>query len=78
MAKLTANQNKFYEDMILESIDSSGYDIKTKTPQEKLKFLKETFKSEYGFAISRMGEQRAFQELLRVPDFSANLIISQL
>lgn len=58
-------QNKFYEDYVIESIDSEGYDANPKTKKEKLQFLKDTFKSEYGHAIARQGEQKAFQEWMQ-------------
>jgi hypothetical protein len=65
MARLTATQEKFYEKVIINSIDSDGYDENPKGTKAKLQFLKNTFKSEYGFNISRMGEQRAFSEWLQ-------------
>jgi hypothetical protein len=47
---------------ILNAIDSDSYDIKTTTAKEKLQFLADTFKSEYGFNIKRIGYQRAMAE----------------
>ncbi len=46
---------------IIDCIDSSSYDVVTTTPQEKLKFLYDTFKAEYGFNIDRVGEYKAFE-----------------
>ena len=60
-----AEQNKFYENYIIDAIDSDAYDVKTTTKKEKLQFLKDTFRSEYGFAISRMGEVNAFKEWIQ-------------
>ena len=56
-----AEQRANYEKFILESIDNDGYDNEKplKTPKEKLQFLQDTFKSEYGFQIARTGEQDA-------------------
>lgn len=47
---------------ILNAIDSEGYDIKTTTAKEKLQFLADTFKNEYGYNIKRIGYQRAMAE----------------
>lgn len=37
---------------ILNCIDSEGYDIHTETEREKMQFLADTFKSEYGWAYT--------------------------
>ena len=66
-------QNKFYEDYIIESISSEGYDVDLKTKKEKLQFLKDTFKSEYGHAISTQGEQKAFQNWIQGLPSSFNI-----
>lgn len=64
---------------ILESIDFSGYDVPLELIQKascvnipfneyeegKLSLLYTTFKSEYGWAVLRMGEQQAFKEWLQ-------------
>lgn len=48
---------------ILNAIDSQGYSsTHADTKQGKLQFLYETFKSEYGFQIKRLGEQNAMAE----------------
>lgn len=59
---LTAQKAQEY---ILNSIDGANYDQITETDQEKIEFLIETFKSEYGWAIERMGTQKAIEEWLR-------------
>ena len=58
-----SEQRKNYEKYVLDSIDASGYEGQNpKTDKEKLQFLKDTFKSEYGFAIKQKGERKAFEE----------------
>lgn len=54
------------EAYILDAIDASGYgrDLKGKTPAEKLQFVRDTFKAEYGWAVSRYGKQGAIREWL--------------
>jgi len=49
---------------ILEAIDNEGYDDakELKTDKEKLQFLMNTFKSEYGWSIERYGMNKAFAE----------------
>jgi len=47
---------------IVDSISSDGYGVNPTTEKEKLQFLFDTFKSEYGWAISRYGIYRAFAE----------------
>jgi hypothetical protein len=59
-----ATNKAYYQKEILERINPDGYDVKPNTPKEKLQWLKDTFKSEYGFAISRMGESKALSEWL--------------
>lgn len=73
--KLTDRQysNRFYDKKILDSIDGSNYGKNLKTDKEKLEFLKETFKSEYGFNIQRMGERKAFSEWLQGLPSAINL-----
>ena len=55
-------QNAFYEKTILDAINPDDYGVHPNTDKERLQFLKKTFKDEYGWAISRMGEQNAFRE----------------
>ena len=66
-------QNRFYEKEIISSIDASGYDKNPGTDKEKLQFLKDTFRSEYGFMIKRVGEQRAFKEWIQGLPSSFNI-----
>ncbi len=48
---------------LISCITSEGYDvIEPVTNQEKIDFLRNTFNSEYGFNIARMGEQNALKE----------------
>lgn len=63
--KPPVNQYKDVYDYILENIDASGYDKNPVTPQEKLQFLRDTFRAEYGWHIKRMGEFRAMTEWLQ-------------
>ena len=51
---------------LLDAIDASGYgrDLKGKTPAEKLQFVRDTFKAEYGWAVARYGKQKAVAEWL--------------
>lgn len=54
------------EAFILEAIDSTGYDrAEPETDKEKLEFLAQTFKSEYGYNIPRYGLQGAIREWLQ-------------
>ena len=54
-------------DYILDNIDAEGYDLQRlpTTHKEKLEFLARTFRSEYGWAIQRMGVQKALTEWLQ-------------
>ena len=56
-----SEQRANYETYILDSIDNSGYDNAKPliTPKEKLQFLQNTLKSEYGHEIERKGTQTA-------------------
>lgn len=49
---------------ILEAIDNQGYNNakELKTDAEKLQFLFDTFKSEYGWSIERKGMSNAFAD----------------
>lgn len=58
---------------ILNAIDCEGYNVECNTPEQKLQFLYDTFKSEYGWNISRMGTQRAFAEWLQGLPSSFNI-----
>ena len=50
---------------LLETIDGDGYDAEPTTQKEKRTFLRETFESEYGWSIERLGRNAACQEWLR-------------
>lgn len=47
---------------ILQSIDGEGYDVDLRTDEERIRFLFNTFFSEYGYNIDRYGMQGAFRE----------------
>ena len=49
---------------LISNIDWSGYDLEDelKTDKEKLQFVADTFRAEYGHAIGRYGYQRALAE----------------
>jgi hypothetical protein len=51
---------------ILNSIDGDGYGVELTTDKQKIDFVYDTFKSEYGYQIKYYGnnEQRAFREYL--------------
>ena len=51
---------------ILDSIDGEGYGVQLETDKQKIDFVYDTFKSEYGYTIEYYGnnEQRAFREYL--------------
>jgi hypothetical protein len=50
---------------LLETIDGDGYFATPTTQKEKRDFLRDTFQSEYGWAIPKMGKDKAIQEWLR-------------
>lgn len=55
------------KEYILKNIESEGYDVPScdvADEKGKLSFLYTTFRAEYGWAIARYGEQRAFSEWL--------------
>ena len=54
-----------YENIILEGIDLESYDIKAESNFDKVNAAHKVFLSEYGFAINRMGEVKAFKEWLQ-------------
>ena len=60
---------------ILDAIDNSGYDDakELKTDAEKLQFLMDTFKSEYGWSIERKGQYKAFEEWIQGLPSSFNI-----
>ena len=51
--------------LILNNIDSSGYDEKVITPTEKIRFIEKIFLIEQGYLINRLGKQKAIEEWLR-------------
>lgn len=62
-----ATLNKHCKDYIINAIDGEGYNLPSDsliTTEGKLRFLYDTFIAEYGWAIQRYGEQKAFQEWL--------------
>ena len=54
---------------IIEAISNTGYSgyelMRFDTPEDKLTFLKNTFKSEYGYIIGRIGERLFGRRLCR-------------
>lgn len=60
-----SEQKAFINNYIIDRIDTTGYDVVANTTKEKLQFLYDTFKSEYGFMISRVGSQKAYAEWLQ-------------
>lgn len=62
------------ENYILDSIDSSGYDdLPRPFVEDKLRFLKETFYSEYGWHIKQVGELEALRQWLMGLPSSCNI-----
>lgn len=58
-------RRKLVREFILKEIDADGYtDTVPETDAEKLQFLADTFKSEYGWAIERYGVTGAIREWL--------------
>ena len=54
---LKTNSKKYLNNIqsyILDSIDSEGYDIKTETPTEKLKFLFDCFEVEFNYKNNKL------------------------
>lgn len=64
-AMRTTNKNHPVYEYILNSIDGEGYGVTLITPEDKLRFVIDTFRSEYNWAIKRYGEYRAFTEWLQ-------------
>lgn len=60
----TKELNKKAYAYILDSIDSTDYDVTLTTDESKLKFLYGTFVNEMGWNISRIGAVNAFREWL--------------
>lgn len=58
---------------IIDSIDGEAYNVELTTDTEKLQFLYDTFKNEYGYAIERYGQVRAFTEWLQGLPTAINL-----
>lgn len=62
------------EAFILQAIDNSGYDAQPlNSDKEKLQFLADTFKNEYGWSIPRYGIQSAIREWLQGLPSAINL-----
>lgn len=63
----TTNTNEFrntIKSYITDRIDGSGYDKDPKTDREKFDFLMDTFRSEAGWSIERVGIQTALKDWL--------------
>lgn len=50
--------------LILNSIDTSDYDVNINTIEDKIRFVEKTFLSEYGYSVTKLGKQKAIQEWL--------------
>jgi len=59
------NYNLVVFPYLLSCIDSSGYGMELNTEKEKLQFIADTFKSEYGWQAERLGYTKAFNEWLQ-------------
>lgn len=58
--------SKLAQQLIIDNIDTYGsYGLKNATELEKIKLLKNSFYSEYGWAVNRMGLQNAIESWLR-------------
>ncbi len=66
-------QEKLVRDYIVNAIDSECYEVETTTTKEKLTFLFDTFKKEYGYNIERYGIEKAFSEWLMGLPSSCNI-----
>lgn len=64
---------KRLENYILSCISTEGYGVSAQTTEEKLKFIVDTFKSEYGYNINKYGKYRAFSEWLQGLPSSMNI-----
>ncbi len=58
---------------ILNAIDGSGYDKELTTDVEKLQFVCDCFRSEYGWHIEQVGKYNAFHEWLMGLPSSINI-----
>jgi hypothetical protein len=47
---------------IIDCIDSEAYEVKTSTDKEKIQFLFDTFRNEYGWYVKRVGVNEALKE----------------
>ena len=65
-------QEKIYE-YILHNISAEGYGSRLTNDRERIQFLMDTFRSEYGHQINRMGAFRAFVEWLQGLPSSINI-----
>jgi len=64
--RMTTDQKKVIDRFIIDTIETDGYDYRGgSSDRDKLKFLADTFKDEYGWSIPRMGTQRALEEWFR-------------
>ena len=72
-AMKTTNKNHPVYEYILNSIDGEGYGVTLITPEDKLKFVLDTFRSEYMWSIERYGEYAAFKEWLQGLPSSINI-----
>ena len=61
---------------ILDHISSVEYGITTRGAKQKLQFLYNTFKQEYGFNIARYGEVGAFREWLMGLPSAINIVFT--
>lgn len=69
----TAQLNEKCFAYILNAIDGSGYGRELITDKDKLQFLIDTFKSEYGWQAKRIGYLKAFNEWIQGLPSSFNI-----
>ena len=62
--KTRNNIQKQVREYLMSVIDGTDYGAVTETEQQKKDFIKETFWSEYGFNVKRVGLQKACQDYL--------------
>ena len=62
---LEVKTSKDFKLALLETVDGDGYGVELKTQKDKRNFLRDTFISEYGWAVERMGSKAAIKEWLR-------------
>ncbi len=66
LARNGTHFNKVMHEYVLESITNDGYSsIPLKGNKEKMVFLAETFRAEYGYQAKRLGLQKACEEWAR-------------